>query len=440
MGKRNFVPGINRTSSTIGPRIFGGKRAYFSLINSASGPMPALNLNFSGGLSVPSSVTFSRASSGTYFDSNGVLQSASTNTARFSYLYNGSSWVSRGLLIEAQRTNQITYSEDVSQSNWSTLNLTKTANSLAALDGTTTAGLFEENTVNNFHQVSLDGVTFNGPVTLSVFVKWKPGTTRNIGIIPVNSSAAGSNAGVIFNSSGAYVGDINSPVTRYEATSLGNGWFRFSATVSSNGLATTGPTVRFMNGTTGSYLGDGTSGLYIWGAQYGTGADEVTSYIKTTGSAATRSADVATISGSNFSSFFNASEGTIVVEGTSPGVSTRTLVAFDDNTANESIIIRTSGTDPIFAVTDGGSTQCSLDGGTITAGTQFKFAATYKANDFAACLNGGTVQTDTGGTIPTVDRMRIGADQAGNYLNGFVGRIRYYNTRLSNSQLQALTS
>ena len=405
---------------------------------------PSLELNFSTGLALPGTVAFSRASSASYFDSAGVLQSATTNTPRFGYLYNGTSWVSRGLLIEAQRTNSSGYTEDFGDSSWTKLAATVTTNQIAAPDGATTADLFVESTANDFHQVFRSISATPQFYTFSVFVKWKTGTTRNIYLGPIGVGALGNNRHAVFDSTGSFVafggGGTGSDPT-YSIQNCGNGWFRIAVTAQCTGTGTATPYIGLTTGSSFSaYAGDGSSGVYLWGAQFGNGAD-VSSYIPnlTTGTT-TRSADVATISGSDFTSFFNASEGTVLVEGVSFGIGTKALVAFDDNTANESIILRTNGTDPIFEVVDGGVSQCSLDGGTITAGTAFKFAGAYKANDFAACLNGGTVQTDTGGTIPTVDRLRLGVDQAGNYLNGYLSRVRYWTTRLTNAQLQELTT
>jgi hypothetical protein len=103
------------------------------------------------------------------------------------------------------------------------------------------------------------------------------------------------------------------------------------------------------------------------------------------------------------------------------------------------MVINTSGTDPKFTVTDGGTPQADLDAGTIIALTTFKMAVAYTVNDFAACVNGLTVQTDVSGTVPTVDRMRIGTDVSANQLVGYIQRIVYYSERLTNDQLVSLT-
>jgi hypothetical protein len=123
-----------------------------------------------------------------------------------------------------------------------------------------------------------------------------------------------------------------------------------------------------------------------------------------------------------------------------PASGDRTVLAADDDTANEMIRIRTEGTNPFFKVTDGGSDVVAIDAGTVTANTAFKLVGAYKLNDFASSINGGAAVTDTSGTIPTVDRMRIGAGQGGNTMCGCVASLRYYKKRLPNAKLVTLTT
>ena len=176
-----------------------------------------------------------------------------------------------------------------------------------------------------------------------------------------------------------------------------------------------------------------------WGAQYELGSF-ATSYIPTAASSVARSADTASMTGTNFSSWYNATAGAFLVQFDTPASGTRIISAADDNTANNNIQMLTSGTDPTFLVTTSGTAQASIDAGTVAANTVYKFAGTYSANDFAACISGGTVGTDTSGTIPTVDRLRIGAGQAGNTLCGHVALLNYYPARLTDATLQSLTS
>jgi hypothetical protein len=166
-----------------------------------------------------------------------------------------------------------------------------------------------------------------------------------------------------------------------------------------------------------------------------------TSWIPTISfSSITRSADVCSITGGDFTGMYNQAEGAMLVNAFTSANGNRTVVASDDNTANEMVQLRTEGTDPFFRVTDGGSDLVAIDSGTVIANTAFKLAGAYKVNDFASVINGGTVGTDVGGTIPTVDRMRIGASQAGNTMCGCISSLRYYKKRLSDTKLQAITA
>lgn len=335
----------------------------------------------------------------------------------------------RGLLIEEQRTNLFTYSEDYSNAAWAKTTCTVTANQLVAPDGLLTADLIQLG-AGTTSKTLVATVTTTSPATMSVYAKAGSHTILQF----LNSGTANHfcnfdlGTGVLGNVGSSTVGTI---------TPVGNGWYRCTATFS--GTMGTGFWVVAANAAANGYNATTSStGFYfLWGAQLEAGSF-ATSYIPTVASSVTRSADVATIN--TLSPFFNATEGTMFAQFDSAASGTNTIAAFDDNTANENYRLRNVGTDPKFTVTDGGVDQCDINGGTIAANTVYNFAAAYKANDFAVCIAGGTVQTDTSGTLPTVDRLRIGTSQAGNYLNGHVRRFAYYPRRLANAELQALTA
>ncbi len=106
--------GTSRGCEMIGTGIGLGLAGY--RINPAGMMLPVLDINFRDSKSFSSTIgptaSFSRASSGTYFDETGVLRTASTNVGRISHVYNGSTWVCKGGLIEEQRTNSILQSQD----------------------------------------------------------------------------------------------------------------------------------------------------------------------------------------------------------------------------------------------------------------------------------------------------------------------------------------
>jgi hypothetical protein len=183
---------------------------------------------------------------------------------------------------------------------------------------------------------------------------------------------------------------------------------------------------------------NGTSGVHAWGAQLEAGAFP-TSYITTTTAAATRAADVVSITGSAFSSWYNATEGTIYHQGATP--TTANFFSIDDSTVNNRITsYLPTTTAPGFFVATGGVTQANIFSSTITAGSTFAQANSYKAANFAIAVNGGTVGTSSSGSIPVVNKMVIGANVfAGAYVNGTIRRLVFWPQRLANSTLQSIT-
>src|SRR6185436_4863652 len=167
-----------------------------------------------------------------------------------------------------------------------------------------------------------------------------------------------------------------------------------------------------------------------------------TSAMLTTTATFARAADVATMTGTNFSSWYNQSAGTFVAEFDMFAASgTRGVMAADNNATSEMIRLHGSGTDPKVTITDNSVVQADLDVGTIVANTTYKLGVSYALNDIAACLNGGTVVTDTAATMPTPTQLRIGTESAtaANILNGHVRRIQFWNGALSDAALQAAT-
>lgn len=170
-----------------------------------------------------------------------------------------------------------------------------------------------------------------------------------------------------------------------------------------------------------------------------------TSFIPTAGSTVTRTADVAVMTGTNFSSWFNQTEGTFVTksqlsrQATLAG--TTIVMVSASGSVNDQIVMfyRATGNTGFDSVV-GGVSQAGLNNGVaITANTVAKIASAYKVNDFAMSTNAGTVQTDTSGTLPTVNQMQLGAVWI-SPLNGCIRSVDYYPTRLANEVLQALTA
>jgi hypothetical protein len=249
----------------------------------------------------------------------------------------------------------------------------------------------------------------------------------------------GSNGGYVDLSNGSVVSGVTAGYT-LTATPAGNGWYRVVLT----GAAALNDTVRINVCQTAAsdFTGNGTSGIYIYGAQLEAGSF-ATSYIPTVASTVTRSADVALMQGANFSSWYNQNEGTFTTQSdqysiTSPN--NQWIFAATDGTSNNYIGSLTNPSSYRALVVAGGATQASIINGTVSTNTPFKSALAYKTNDFAATSGGAAVGTDTSGSVPALSALSIGAINSANYLNGHIRSIGYYNTRLPNTALVSLTA
>lgn len=361
------------------------------------------------------------------------LVSAASDVARFDH--DPLTGASLGLLVEEQRTNLLTRSEEFDNAqSWTQTSVSVVANSTVAPDGSLTADSLIEASENSTHIIRRD-VTFSaGTYTASIYAKMiTSGSGRNLGIL-FNTTSVGALFSLV---TGNVVSTIGSPVAT-PATPVGNGWWRFSVTAT---LAAITDNVRFYLGSgsvwTSSYSGDGTSGLYLWGAQLESGSF-ATSYIPTTSAQVTRPADSATMTGTNFSSWYRQDEGTLVANLTPRVLSVAAGVQANDASTGNAVRLALASTTDQSTVTTGGAAQATLDGGTPVAGTAAKVALAYRANDFALSLNAGTVATDTSGTLPTVSQFQIGAETT-TFGNLTVAKIDYYPRRLSNQQLQLFT-
>jgi hypothetical protein len=405
--------------------------------------VPSLDLRFADNKSLAdavtgaSLVTFTRASTGTFVNSAGVLQTAATDVPRFDH--NPTTGESLGLLVEEARTNLCLQSENFSTT-WTTFRASVSANATAAPDGNTTADkIVEDTTATNSHGVQQASISFTSGTSYTFSVYVKAAERANIRFT-LPAAAFTSALAAQFNLALATTTTASSGVTA-TITELQNNWYRCTMTAAAT--ATASGTVGLQMGenstsTTVNYTGNGTSGLFLWGAQLEAGAFP-TSYIATTGATATRAADVVSITGSAFSSWYNAPEGTIFHQGATPALAN--FFSIDDGTVNNRITsYLPAATAPGFFVATGGVAQANIFSSTITAGSTFAQANSYKAANFAIAVNGGTVGTSSSGSIPIVNKMVIGANVfAGAYVNGTIRRLVFWPQRLPNPTLQSIT-
>jgi hypothetical protein len=401
------------------------------------GIQPSLVLDFAGTGTLDSRVTFTRSTTGTYYNSSGVLTTAAINAPRFDY--NPSTLAPLGLLIEQSSTNLLTYSQDFTNAIWTKDGSSITASANIAPDGTQTASALIESTTTAVHRMYCSAtVSLNTDYTLSFYAK---ANGRNlINVIAGNSSGQST---VVFDLSGTGSVGITTGTPNALISAVGNGWFRCSL----KGQTSSGTTwyailnIQTVNQSSPqSYTGNGYSGVYIWGAQLEALAFP-TSYIPTTSAQVTRAADNASMTGTNFSSWYNATQGTVYSEAAGSTITGSSgIYSISDGTGSNRIVSSFGAS--MFYVMTGGVQQVVLSVGADTINTFAKYAGFFSTNNFAFTRNGATPQTASSGSIPTVNRMYIGAsaDGTGGFLNGRIKKLSYYPQALTSAQLQALTT
>jgi hypothetical protein len=160
-------------------------------------------------------------------------------------------------------------------------------------------------------------------------------------------------------------------------------------------------------------------GFKITGIQFESG--ELTSYIPTSGAAASRT---------TFSDFYNQSEGTVYVESTGRGYfDFNTLFAFSDNSPSNRIYARSSSVADGLVVFSGGSNVAIIGGFTAKENNVLsRDASSFKTNNFLSSRDGTLGVPDTNGNMPVgINRLYIGAGETGgNQLNGHIKRLIYW--------------
>lgn len=402
---------------------------------------PALVLDFLRS-TLDSRLIFTRASAGTDIV-NGVLTSFATDAPRIS--------TANGLMIEEARTNSLPNngtggavvgtlgSGGAYPTNWldvNTRNLVREIVSTRTENGFRITRVRYSGTPNSTGTLGLQ-YTANTTIVAANAQTWT--TSHYIALVAGSMSNAtlatrvneGTSAGAYINGSGTNF-TPNATLTRYTHTRTLSGggtvarvWGSFDLSVT-NGLAV-----------------DLTLDIAEPQLEQGAFASSV---IQTTSAAATRAADLCSMSPI---SWFSASEGTFQVEGrtglmdTAAATSPR-LLRVRDSSANNFIELRRQASTRQLQSNVNTATvdQCVLDGGVWNDTTTARAALAYRVNDMAASFAGGSVVSDSSGTMPSgIDTLRIGAGSStAGFWNGYVRTVRYWNRRLSNSQLQGIST
>jgi len=376
----------------------------------------------SGDLSV------TRATTATRVNSAGLIESVASNVPRLDYT-NGTC---PSILVEPQRTNNFTYSEDFSNSNWLKFDATLSSNVATAPDGTTTADkLIVNNGIlpNSNELIGLIQVNTlsAGTYTYSIYAKASEFNTIRFRERLVTGSFLTINL-----NNGTITNEDSSQFISPKAELFKDGWYKISFTTPSSTTSTVKYDLRV------GQTGNGTSGIFIWGAQIEAGS-YATSYIPTTSAAVTRNADV--ISKTGISSLIGQTEGTIFVDfNFKQGIESFIIGSGNGSYFNNLAIECYSNKAYITIFNNSASLQGTIETTTLTTG-KHRLAIAYNSSQVVAYLDGVSVGTLGAITFPSFNNLylgNLGSDT--NPKNTNINTSIIWKTRLTNAELAELTT
>jgi len=376
---------------------------------------------------------------------------AVNNEPRFDY--DPITLASRGLLIEEQRVNQIKFSYN----NFKNIYWNSTANNVLAVDTVATgpdgisassSSLAERvGTLVTRHIHETTGVftpAANTAYTMSAWVKQPPSDPIRYVQLAFWIAGFGSTSYMNYDIQTGTVGTGGAGITASSITAYPDGWYRITATATSVaspaasgfqlGFSTSSSAVRTEAYTAASPF----KSIYLWGAQVEQGSF-ATSYIPTVSSSLTRSADVCSITGSDFTSFAKQGQGSVIVHGDSYQGTTPAFCQFTDNVnaSTSFVFVRNNSTGAlIFTDSSSGSVNVST-----SPSYPVKFGAVRgQVLGVRTYYNGSIVAASNFTTNGVQTKMLIGNSSSGLPLNGCIRSIKHYKQVLSQTKMQSLTT
>lgn len=389
-------------------------------------PAPSLDLNFAANKSLVDDIsgnnliTFSRASTGTFIGSNGLIQTAASGVPRFDH--NPTTGESLGLLVEEARTNTVVSSSVFNTGSWTQDGAVLTANAGVAPDGTTTATSISQGTGNNrCYLFDNSGVT--GSKVFSFFVKANAGTSFQItavgGLTPNATATVNLSSVTVSGFTGATI------------QAFANGWYRVFLPV----LVTTAS-----GGSTYWQIFGPASSVFLWGAQLEAGSFS-TSYIPTVASTVTRAADVASITGANFSSWYRQDGGTMLIDTEKQPSSVFYVMMSNANFRSALITQRLNSPQLLVAANYNEINVYSAFNDT----PRLKWAIYFSAATLRGSANGNAIASATGTITTSFDRLSFAGlsweapSATAAYGSVRFSRFTYYPARLTDPALQYIT-
>jgi len=391
-----------------------------------------------------------RATTATRFNSAGLIEVVASGVPRLDYYTSGGTAGCPALLVEPSGSNLALQSENFTTT-WSSTSLNITSGFTSPTNSNLGALIEATANTGRIRQTFAAGLTSGVTSTFSLFAKL--GTQSSGVTLVFQEGNATSYASGVCQSFRLDTGAVGTSGTlgagftfiRSGIENYGNGWYRCSLTVQlsytpSSANLTIRPTSTVTANLPATSSGDT---CYIFGAQLETGSI-ATSYIPTTTTTATRNADNISLSGA-VSGCIGQTEGTIYAEVDAVNWTNlgRIFVVSDGTTLNAiSILFNTSSRFRLIIDTGGGSAQADVSSSSLSNGVH-KIAVAYANNDIAFFVDGVLVGTDTSATIPACSQIflgKIGTSSSTNFMNDHIRAAALYTTRLTNAQLQALTT
>ncbi len=383
---------------------------------------------------------FSRASKATRINSQGLIEEVANGQSRLEYpLIDGVVSGCPSLLLEPSRTNLFTYSEDFSNSNWTTLASGETivSNSVISPDGTLNADTLEGDGTGTLVYVRND-VTLSTSVDYTFSIFAKKGTNDFIAISAEGFTGA-TNTLLIFDLNNSTVTNGTGNIKDY-----GNGWLRcsFTTAISTDGAG------RFLiypayNGTTRGFPTSSDANgknIYLWGAMVEEGSYP-TSYIPTNGTAVTRAAETAT--GSGDASTFNDSEGVLFANiAANANDLTIRVISINDNSGNNVIRMGYAvSSNEVNFIVRATTNIYSYNQALSDITTINKLSISYSSSGAKVFINGFLSDSGALSSLPTgLSQLDFRYGNGSFPFYGKTKQLQYYNTVLTDLELETLTS
>ena len=365
------------------------------------------------------------STTGEFWDMNGMASLRKTGRPRY--------------LAEGATTNLVLQSSDFSSATWVKAGTPVTTTG-AAYCGDIALCLLNDDD-GAVAEAYYQPITFTADASKSFSMVIKQGTSTSTCILLYDSTGAAYRFnGAVTWANGVPVVTASTGSQERPPEPLANGGWRIFLLASGVIAANVNRIYVYPAATAGGGTPASTGTIYVGGVQAENATFASSLQPPTTGTAA-RNADVETYPASGNVS---ATAGALYMEVLFDKFYSvqQTIFEICDGTLNERYtLLRDASGNILFAVVDGGVIQAGLSLGALPNGTLGKIAVTWEANNFAGCLNGGSVVTDVAGTLPTVTTMYVGTySAAGLHAHSPIGPVMVAQRKLSGAEIVALSA